>query len=152
MASFKRLARRHVRRGLLMGTTLGAASVIAVVLASGSSAVPTPTCTTANTLNASSVEGGQSNFEIDAPIVGGTVKKPVTTAGANLTLDGSSPCIDWSTKAKGAGTGTSSCGQETSENNPAPTIVSGSIPPNKSDLQDFGVYRESNASGKFLDL
>ena len=28
----------------------------------------------------------------------------------------------------------------------------GSIPPNKSDLQDFGVYRESNASGKFLDL
>jgi hypothetical protein len=172
MASFKRLARRHVRRWLLMGTTLGAASVIAVVLASGSSAVPTPTCTTANTLNASSVEGGQSNFEIDAPIVGGTVKKPVTTAGANLTLDGSSPCIDWSTKAKGAGTGTAgdlasgvlvkpdkasgsgddSFGQGTSENNPVPTIVSGSIPPNKSDLQDFGVYRESNASGKFLDL
>jgi hypothetical protein len=125
-----------------------------------------------NTLDASSVAGGQSNFEIDAPIVGGTVKKPVTTAGANLTLDGSSPCIDWSTKANGAGTGKAadltsgvlvkpdkesgtnddSFGQGTSENNPVPTIVSGSIPPNKSDLQDFGVYRESNAGGKFLDL
>src|SRR6476660_9619882 len=141
MASFKRLARRHVRRWLLMGTTLCAASVIAVVLASGSSAVPTPTCTTANTLNASSVEGGQSNFEIDAPIVGGTVKKPVTTAGANLTLDGASPCLDWTTFASGKGSGTAadltsgvivksdkesgsnddSFGQGTSENNAVPT-------------------------------
>ena len=33
-----------------------------------------------------------------------------------------------------------------------PTIVSGSIPPNKSDLEKFGVYRESNATGKFLNL
>ena len=40
-------------------------------------------------------EGGQSNFEIDAAAVGGTVKKPVFTAGANLTLDGASPCRDW---------------------------------------------------------
>jgi hypothetical protein len=123
-------------------------------------------------LNATSVSGGQSNFEIDAPIVGGTAKKPVTSAGANLTKDGSSPCIDWSTKAKGAGTGTEadatsgviiksdhepgagddSLGQGTSENNPVPTIVTGSIPPNKSDLEKFGVYRESNATGKFLNL
>jgi hypothetical protein len=171
-----RLGRGRTRRRLLIGSTLAAAAASAVVagalFAAGSSAVLAPACSTPSTLDASGVEGGQSNFEIDAPIVGGTVKKPVTTAGANLTLDGSSPCLDWTTKAKGAGSGKASdltsgvivkedkksgagddsFGQGTSETNPVPTIVSGSIPPNKSDLQDFGVYRESNASGKFLDL
>jgi len=176
MAKLEKLARRHMRRCLLAGITLAAASASAVVFAAGSGAVfsgvSAPACSTLNTLDASTVSGGHSNFEIDAPLVGGTVKKPVTTAGANLTLDGASPCIDWSTKAKGAGTETSadltsgvlvkpdkhsgsgddSFGQGTSEESPVPTIVSGSIPPNKSDLQDFGLYRETNASGKFLNL
>ena len=33
-----------------------------------------------------------------------------------------------------------------------PTVVTGSIPPNKSDLKNFGVYTESNADGDFLNL
>jgi hypothetical protein len=175
MAVFDKPGRRHVRRWLMTGMTLAAASASAVAFAAGSigpSAPSTPACSTPNTLDASSVSGGHSNFEIDAPIVGGTAKKPVTTAGANLTLDGASPCIDWTTFASGKGSGTASdltsgvlvkadkesgsgddsFGQGTSENNAVPTIVSGSIPPNKSDLQKFGTYRESNASGKFLDL
>ena len=32
------------------------------------------------------------------------------------------------------------------------TIVSGSIPPNKSDLKVFGAYTEQGSSGKFLEL
>ena len=171
LAAVKRTGRWRTRRWLVVGTLLAAVSASCVALASGSS-VSAPTCATANTLNASSVSGGQGNFEIDAVVEGGTAKKPIDSGGANLTKDGSSPCIDWSTKAKGAGTGTTSdltsgvlvkpdkksgaeddsFGQGTSENNAVPTIVSGSIPPNKSDLQDFGIYRESNATGKFLDL
>jgi hypothetical protein len=176
MADLKKLAQRHIRRCVLAGMTLAAACTSAVVFAAGSgalsSAVQAPACSTPNTLDASTVSGGHSNFEIDAPIVGGTVKKPVTTAGANLTLDGASPCIDWTTFASGNGSGGAAdltsgvivksdkesgsnddaFGQGTSENNPVPTIVSGSIPPNKSDLQRFGIYREANSSGKFLDL
>jgi hypothetical protein len=51
-----------------------------------------------------------------------------------------------------------SFGQGTSEDNPNPTIVDGSIPPNKSDLKAFGVFSEvgestvGNPSGKFLEL
>jgi len=101
-----------------------------------------------------------SNFEIDTD--------------ANLKVDGASPCIDWLTG--GAGTGLrppdpssgdqgvltkndkpsgandDSFGQGTSENDTNPTIVDGSIPPNKSDLKTFGVYTETTASGKFLEL
>jgi hypothetical protein len=172
MVASKEPGRGRLRRWLLIAVTAAAASVSAIAFAGGSSGVSAPACATANTLDASAVAGGHSNFEIDAPIVGGTAKKPVTTAGANLTLDGASPCIDWSTQAKGAGTGGASdltggvlvkqdkksgseddaFGQGTSEENPVPTIVSGSIPPNKSDLQNFGIYRESNATGKFLNL
>ena len=151
---------------------LVALTVMGVVSVSGSgvASIATATCATPNTLDASGVNGGQSNFEIDAATVGGTTKKPVFSAGANLTLDGSSPCLDWTTSAAGAGnndslltgvlakadqpsgSGDDSFTQGTSEGDTTPTISSGSIPPNKSDLQKFGVYRESNASGKFLDL
>ena len=111
-----------------------------------------------------------SNFEIDAAVPNSS--KLGAQAGANLTLDGLSPCVDWSTKAPGAGTGTTadlttgvivkadkpsgtgddSFGQGTSENDPNPTIVSGSIPPNKSDLQDFGIFKELTINGRFLNL
>ena len=33
-----------------------------------------------------------------------------------------------------------------------PTIVDGSIPPNKSDLETFGVFTETGPGGKFLEL
>jgi hypothetical protein len=163
------------RRWRSVATTLAAAMVLAVVFVAGSDATSgrtttTATCPTSGTLDAGGVSGGRSNFEIDAAVVLGTAKKPVNTAGANLTLDGSSPCLDWTTAAKGAGnnsslttgvmakadkdsgTGDDSFTGGTSENSTTPTIASGSIPPNKSDLQKFGVYRETNSSGKFLDL
>jgi hypothetical protein len=90
---------------------------------------------------------------------------------ANLKVD-TSGCIDWLTG--GAGTGFRSgvlakndkasgssdnvFGQGTSEDSPNPTIVDGSIPPNKSDLKAFGIYTEAgtpstaNPTGKFLEL
>ena len=148
-----------------------AIAVVVSIAGSVAASTLTATCGTNGTLDSSAVGGGQSNFEIDAAAVGGTTKKPVFTAGANLTLDGASPCLDWTTAAKGAGnndslttgvivkadkpsgTGDDSFTQGTDENDTTPTIAAGSIPPNKSDLQDFGIYRESNSSGgKFLDL
>lgn len=106
-------------------------------------AAPTA-CTTANTLSG-------SNFEIDV--------------NANLKVDGASPCIDWLAGGSGSGmragvlvkndkpsgSGDDSFGKGTAENNPNPTIVDGSIPPNKSDLKVFGVFTET-AAGKFLEL
>ena len=164
----QRAARRHPLAALL--ALLAAIAVVVSIAGSGVASTLTATCATNGTLDATAVNGGQSNFEIDAAVVGGTVKKPVFTAGANLTLDGASPCLDWTTAAKGlgnngsltagvivkpdkaSGSGDDSFTQGTDENDTTPTIASGSIPPNKSDLQDFGVYRESNSTGKFLDL
>jgi hypothetical protein len=168
--------REAIRRRPVLAAAVLFAAIIAVIFVSGSGATSAGvlTCLTSGTLDASAapVNGGVSNFEIDAAVVGGTAKKPVFTAGANLTKDGAGACIDWSTKAKGVGTGTTSdflsgvaakddkpsgSGDDsftggTSEGDTTPTISSGSIPPNKSDLQKFGVYRESNPTGKFLNL
>ena len=94
-----------------------------------------------------------SSFEIDAD--------------ANLKVDGMSPCIDWLADGTGSvlrehvlskndklsGSGDDSFGMGTSEDEANPTIVNGSIPPNKSDLKTFGVYTEdAGTSGKFLEL
>jgi hypothetical protein len=112
-----------------------------VLLASSASAAA---CTTS-----SEVPG--SNFEIDT--------------NANLVTNGSSPCIDWLAGGSGSalrsgvithadktsGATDDAFGQGTSEDNPNPTIVAGSIPPNKSDLKVFGLYQET-ASAKFLNL
>jgi len=105
------------------------------------SAQTDPLCTTQRVLSG-------SNFEIDN--------------NANLKVD-DAQCIDWLT----GGTGTSfrsgvlakndspsgatdeSFGKGTAEDNPNPTIVSGSIPPNKSDLKAFGVFTEND---EFLEL
>src|SRR5207302_732426 len=95
-------------------------------------------------------------------------------AGANLTNDGGAPCIDWSRYSAGgvgatgtdadatsgvlikhdlpSGSGDDSFTQGTSENATDPIIAFGSIPPNKSDLQEFLIYKETNSTGKFLDL
>jgi hypothetical protein len=46
-----------------------------------------------------------------------------------------------------------SFGEGTKEDTAAPTVVDGSIPPNKSDLLTFGVYLEKTAAGKrFLNV
>src|SRR5215213_4955333 len=86
-----------------------------------------------------------SNFEIDTD--------------ANLKVDDPAPSIDWANvgetrKAdKPTGTGDDSFGQGTKEDTAVPSVVSGSIPPNKSDLLNFGVYLETTASGaRFLNL
>src|SRR5215203_108506 len=84
----------------------------------------------------------ESTFEIDPD--------------ANLVVDNAAACIDWldpdvaaATKAQAdeaSGSGDDSFGQGTAENNPNPTIVTGSIPPNKSDLKAFGVFEEDDAA------
>jgi hypothetical protein len=91
-----------------------------------------------------------SNFEIDTG-----------TGGANLKVD-DPECIDWLNAAGTAfrsgviwkfdtasGANDESFGQGTAEDNPNPTIVTGSIPPNKSDLKAFGVFTEND---EFLEL
>jgi hypothetical protein len=80
---------------------------------------------------------------------------------ANLIVNGTG--IDWLTGGTGtgfrtgvlakndtaSGAGDESFGQGTAEDNPNPTIVDGSIPPNKSDLKAFGVFTEND---EFLEL
>ncbi len=104
-----------------------------------------PSCATANVLSG-------SNFEIDV--------------NGNLKVDGADPCIDWLANGTGsdlrsgvlakadkpAGSTDDSFGKGTAENDANPTIVSGSIPPNKSDLKVFGAFTETTAAGKFLEL
>jgi hypothetical protein len=124
-------------------------ALLAAAVAQGISAATTfaqaANCPTINTL-------AGSNFEIEP--------------NANLVVNGPANCIDWLTGGSGTGqrggvlskpdvaTGTSdnSFGQGTDEDDITPTIVTGSIPPNKSDLKIFGVYTETAASGKFLEL
>src|SRR5215216_5479659 len=86
-----------------------------------------------------------SNFEIDT--------------NANLKRDDPAPSIDWASvtetrKAdKASGSGDDSFGTGTKEDTPVPSVVNGSIPPNKSDLLNFGVYLETTPSGaRFLNL
>src|SRR5688572_20490577 len=75
-----------------------------------------------------------SNFEIDT--------------NANLKQDDASPSTDWNTVANvpvndaQTGSGDNSFGEGTKEDTAVPTVVSGSIPPNKSDLKTFSVWRE----------
>src|SRR5215207_8061583 len=96
-----------------------------------------------------------SNFEIDTD--------------ANLKVDHPEDldAEDWASIAQGTsadgqevrqadmptGTTDDSFGQGTKEDTAVPTVVSGSIPPNKSDLLNFGVYLETNDSGgRFLHM
>lgn len=77
---------------------------------------------------------------------------------ANLKLDGSAPALDWGTVTEirkvdlPTGAGDDSFGQGSKEDTPVPSVVDGSIPPNKSDLLHFGVYLEQTATTKFLHL
>jgi hypothetical protein len=144
------------RRLMNKPRVLGIAAVLATALfvtivAAPAPALADPGCATANVL-------AGSNFEIDV--------------SANLKVDGASPCIDWLAGGTGSalrsgvlakndkpsGSNDDAFGQGTSENDANPTIVTGSIPPNKSDLKVFGVYSEvgtstvDNPTGKFLEL
>jgi hypothetical protein len=115
-----------------------------VFIVSAGAVVSPPTCATVNHVSG-------SNFEIEPD--------------ANL-LDGPGDCIDWLDGGAGSqfmasvqkkndlatGSGDDSFGNGTAEDNPNPTIVDGSIPPNKSDLKAFGVNSETTTAGKFLQL
>ena len=85
-----------------------------------------------------------ANFEIDND--------------ANLVVNGAAPAIDWvsvsETRQTDQPTGQQddSFGQGTKEDTAVPSVVDGSIPNNKSDLLNFGVYLETNANGRFLNL
>ena len=86
---------------------------------------------------------------------------PFQAEDGNLVCTGGNP--DWAcvTEARKADKDTpgvpgpdDSFGQGTKEDTPVPTVVSGSIPPNKSDLKFFGVYKQaaSATSGPFMEL
>ncbi|HEX6682946.1 MAG TPA: hypothetical protein VF062_09140, partial [Candidatus Limnocylindrales bacterium] len=87
-----------------------------------------------------------SQFEIDV--------------NANLKVDGDKPTLtlDWANVSEirkddmASGANDNSFGQGAKENTAVPTVVTGSIPPNKSDLKTFGVYQEGSTSEGFLNL
>ncbi len=93
-----------------------------------------------------------SDFEIDTD--------------ANLKLDDPAPSEDWASIPQGTGqdqerrkadlptgSGDDSFGQGTKEDTAVPTVVDGSIPPNKSDLLTFGGYLETTPTGdRFLNI
>jgi hypothetical protein len=102
------------------------------------------------TAGGSSLTG--SNFEIDTD--------------ANLVVNGAAPAIDWLTGGSGtsmrsgvtvkadapSGSSDDSFGNGTKEDDAVPTVIDGSIPPNKSDLKNFGIYVEKTNSGSFMNL
>jgi len=85
-----------------------------------------------------------SNFEIDTD--------------ANLKVDDAPPSIDWASVTEtrkadlASGQTDDSFGQGTKEDTAVPTVVDGSIPPQKSDLLTFGVYLETTPTAKFLHM
>jgi hypothetical protein len=147
-----RKKRALAQRPLVLAALLGSALIAAFAIAGAAVAttVGPPACTNTATLTGSA-------FEIDV--------------NANLVVD-TTNCIDWLTGGSGtglrsgvlaqpdklSGSGDDAFGQGTSENDANPTIVTGSIPPNKSDLKKFGLYSEAgeastgNPTGKFLEL
>jgi hypothetical protein len=87
---------------------------------------------------------GGSNFEIDTD--------------ANLKVDDPAPSTDWAGVSETrkadttSGPADESFGQGTKEDTAVPTVVDGSIPPNKSDLKFFGLYQEGGTTSGFLNL
>jgi hypothetical protein len=87
---------------------------------------------------------------------------------ANLVVNAPATNIDWLNSTgnpltmrtgvtvkpdQASGSGDDSFGQGTKEDTAVPSVVDGSIPPNKSDLLNFGVYLETTVSGdRFLNL
>ena len=130
------LARRTPRRRVI---ALGAA--IATVAAMGGWVAA---------VQAANGIGG--NFEIDT--------------NANLVVNGSGDDIDWlvggsgtamrtgvvSKADKGSGSGDDSFGNGSKEDTAVPSVVDGSIPPNKSDLKTFGLYKETAGTKSYLNL
>jgi hypothetical protein len=113
----------------------------AIVALVGAIAVATVLLVGMQAAFAASLPGSQ--FEIDTD--------------ANLKVDNLAPSFDWANVSEtrkadlASGGGDDSFGQGTKEDTAVPTVVSGSIPPNKSDLLNFGVYLETTPSGARFD-
>jgi hypothetical protein len=134
-----RTTRAAFTRPLVLAALVGSA-LVATFMISGAAVATTGACS-----NTASLDGSAFEIDVDANLVANT-----------------SGCIDWLAGGAGSafrsgvlekndtasGSGDESFGQGTAEDNPNPTIVSGSIPPNKSDLKAFGVYTETD----FLEL
>src|SRR3954451_4464950 len=131
------------RRWWIIGAVMLAAAAVGL---SGAVRAPAASpCATTSVLSG-------SNFEVDTD--------------ANMKVDGAGDCIDWlaggtgtplrtgvlSTTDKPTGATDDAFGQGSQEDDANPTIVAGSIPPNKSDLKTFGLYAEVTATGKYLEL
>jgi hypothetical protein len=141
---------RRRRRLFLLGPITVLAALVGLFVSSAAVAVDNANCTTADNLPL-------STFEIDAIVPPGpnAKKNELPTKGANLKLD-DSDCTDWNSITpitqpdNLTGTGDEAFGQGTSENDPVPTIVTDSIPPNKSDLIRFGIYQENAGNKTFV--
>jgi hypothetical protein len=100
-------------------------------------------CTTAEHLAGSA-------FEIDTDANGADLK--AEDANCIDWLDGSGGVRGKKKKDHLSGATDDSFGEGTSEDDPVPTPVDGSIPPNKSDLSWFGVNTETAGGEQFLQL
>lgn len=118
---------------VMLGTVLGVLSIPAITMAAH-------------------IPFGSSLFEIEDP---GTPDSPLD--GANLTVEHGGG-LDWNNVVQiqkidtPSGSGDDAFGQGSKEDSPVPSVVSGSIPPNKSDLKSFGVYQEGIGGSGFLHL
>jgi hypothetical protein len=93
---------------------------------------------------ATSLPGSQFEIDNDANLINDAAN-PLTLDWANVTeiRKGDQP----------TGANDDSFGNGTKEDTPVPSVVDGGIPPNKSDLLNFGVYLETTAAGRrFLNL
>ena len=86
----------------------------------------------------------------------GALATQFESTDGNLTVQG---ILDWGNVScttqddQDSGSGDDAFGKGTKEDTAVPVPVTGSIPPNKSDLSAFGVYLEENDSGgKFMHL
>src|SRR5215475_8571178 len=127
-----RFRQRRVRRWWYVGMTITAFALFAVVFVTASSADNASGCDFAATgttqsclspLTGSTFAGGDGNLLTNPTTFG-------TTDWQNVT--GLNPGFDLP-----SGSGDNSFGQGTKEDSPNVTVVTGSIPPNKSDLTRF---------------
>lgn len=121
---------RHVR-GALLATLVLIASLLAANSAIAAHLV--------------SLSDSKFQIETDANLKAGDGHGDVSMDWANV------PQID-NDESDLSGTNDNSFGQGAKEDTASPTIVSGSIPPNKSDLKSFGVHQEGTTSSGFLHL
>jgi hypothetical protein len=143
-----RFRQRRVRRWWYIGMTVTAFALFAVVFVTASSADNPSGCDFAATgttqscsspLTGSTFAGGDGNLLTSPTTFGSTDWQNVAGLHAGFDLP--------------SGTGDNSFGQGTKEDNAAVTTVSGSIPPNKSDLTRFYEASEIGSNGhNFLYL